>query len=405
MYDELFLVLKRMNTAIVSHSFMADHDIWIKPQGNYLRTPELTFQLNCLAVEGKKKRVKTTKGIPVETLKTVTIPPNRYETVECGIPESAGDFGDTAGVVVEYNPFARSTRNIAVTSALCSMDKKGHTGLGLVNVGTQPVTIPANTRIATLELLTPDQARYLAPIDPSVAERAAGLPDEFFSKEQFNQLICSKTTEEEGKHWFPTPENCQDPSTLSGPMLRIYNELVKFKEAEKLDPTRSAEMRAEYLGKFNWEGTILNAQEKARLEELLVEYNDIFSRHRWDIGGNSEIKVKLTPEHDEPVFKRSPPCPIHYKDDLMVELALMKYHGIITTLSSSKYSSPIFCQRKSNGKLRILIDLRRINHLIRHDYVAHFFSTVLFFHKKCPLTSCNFLNIHFHGNPRVAKNS
>ena len=368
MYDELFLVLRRMNTAIISYTFMADHDIWIKPQGNYLRTPELTFQLNCLAVEGKKKRVKTTKGIPVETLKTVTIPPNRYETVECGIPESAGNFGDTAGVVVEYNPFARSTRSIAVTSALCSMNKNGHTGIGLVNVGPQPVTIPAHTRIATLELLTPDQAQYLAPIDPSVAERAAGLPDEYFSKEEFNQLICSKTTEEESKHWFPTPENCKDPSTLSGPMLRIYNELVKFKEAEKLDPNKSAEMRAEYLGKFNWEGTILNAQERARLEELLVEYNDIFSRHRWDIGGNSEIKVKLTPEHDEPVFKRSPPCPIHYKDDLMVELALMQYHGIITTLSSSKYSSPIFCQRKSNGKLRILIDLRRINHLIRHDY-------------------------------------
>ena len=46
----------------------------------------------------------------------------------------------------------------------------------------------------------------------------------------------------------------------------------------------------------------------------------------------------------------------------------MQYYEIITTLPFSKYSSPIFAQRKSSGKLRILIDLRRINHLLRHDY-------------------------------------
>ena len=367
-YNELFLVLRTMNTAIISHTFMAEHDIWIKPRGNYLRTPELTFQLNVVEVDGKKKRVKSLKGIPVETVSAVTIPPNRYETVPCAIPSTAGDFGNTSGIVVEYSPFARTTRSIAVTSALCSMNEQGHTGIGLVNVGTLPVTIPANTRIATLELLTPEQAKYLAPIDPAVADRTTELPNEHFTKEEFHQLVCSDATDEASKHWFPTPENCKDPSKLEGAMLRIYNELTKFKEAERLDPNKSAAMRAEFLDKFSWKGSILKPQERAQVEDLLVEYNDIFSRHRWDIGANNEIKVKLTPEHDEPVFKRSPPCPIHYKDDLMVELALMQYHGVITTLSGSKYSSLVFCQRKSNGKLRILVDLRRINHLIRHDY-------------------------------------
>ena len=46
---------------------------------------------------------------------------------------------------------------------------------------------------------------------------------------------------------------------------------------------------------------------------------------------------------------------------------------IITTLPFSKYSSPIFAQRKSSGKLRILIDLRRINQLLRHDYTNNNF--------------------------------
>ena len=48
--------------------------------------------------------------------------------------------------------------------------------------------------------------------------------------------------------------------------------------------------------------------------------------------------------------------------------ALMQFYGLITTLSYSKSSSPIFAQKKPKGKLRILIDLRRIIHLLRHDY-------------------------------------
>ena len=55
----------------------------------------------------------------------------------------------------------------------------------------------------------------------------------------------------------------------------------------------------------------------------------------------------------------------------MVELALMQEYGIITTLPYSKYFSPIFAQRKPNGKLRILVDLRRINHLLKNDYSQH----------------------------------
>ena len=49
----------------------------------------------------------------------------------------------------------------------------------------------------------------------------------------------------------------------------------------------------------------------------------------------------------------------------------MQEYGIITTLPYSKYSSPFFAQRKPNGKLRILVDLRRINHLLKNDYNQH----------------------------------
>ena len=79
---------------------------------------------------------------------------------------------------------------------------------------------------------------------------------------------------------------------------------------------------------------------------------------------NTELKVKLTPKDDKAVYSQSLPMPIHLKEDLIVELALMHNYGVITVLPFSKYARPIFAQRKPNGNLRLLVDLRKINSLI-----------------------------------------
>ena len=121
------------------------------------------------------------------------------------------------------------------------------------------------------------------------------------------------------------------------------------------------------MKQFDWTNTLLTETEKQAVEDILVEYHDIFARHRMDIGMNTEFKVKLTPKDEKAVYSQSLPMPMHLKEDLFVELALMHKYGIITVLPFSKYASPIFAQRKPNGKLRVLVDLRKINTLIPDD--------------------------------------
>ena len=106
-----------------------------------------------------------------------------------------------------------------------------------------------------------------------------------------------------------------------------------------------------------------------KLDDFLVEYHDVFAKHRSDVAYNTELNIKITPAHQPPVFVQSPPAPIHLRDKVLVELALLQYFNNTTTLSHSTYSSPIFVHRNPSGKLRILIDLRRVNHLLRHDYL------------------------------------
>ena len=120
---------------------------------------------------------------------------------------------------------------------------------------------------------------------------------------------------------------------------------------------------------LQWEGSQIEGNDKKQLEQTIVEYNDIFERHRLDNGINNSFKVKLTPKDERPIYTQSLPVPINLKEDLTVELALMHRYGIITTLPFSKYVSPIFAQRKPNGKLRLLVDLRKINALISDDYI------------------------------------
>ena len=73
---------------------------------------------------------------------------------------------------------------------------------------------------------------------------------------------------------------------------------------------------------------------------------------------------------------QSLPVPVNLKKDPRVELALIQNDGIITRIPFSTYTSPIFAQRKPNGKLRLLVDLRKINALIADDYINNPTSTL-----------------------------
>ena len=144
--------------------------------------------------------------------------------------------------------------------------------------------------------------------------------------------------------------------------------MKELKDKEKLVPQGNTECRNKFLKRFDWTDALLTETEKQAIEDTLVDYHDLFARHRMDIGMNTEFKVELTPKDDKAVYSQSQPMPIHLKEDIIVELALMHKYGIITVLPFSKYASPMFAQRKPNGKLRLLVDLRKINSLIADDY-------------------------------------
>ena len=106
---------------------------------------------------------------------------------------------------------------------------------------------------------------------------------------------------------------------------------------------------------------------KNAVEIILVEYHNKFARRKIDIGMNTEFKVRLTPEDDKAVYSQILPTPIHLRGNFLVELSLMQKYGNITVLRFSKHATLTFAQRIPNGKIRLLVDLKKINTLITDD--------------------------------------
>ena len=182
----------------------------------------------------------------------------------------------------------------------------------------------------------------------------------------------NKPEQQNKTFWFPTPENPGKPEDHTPIQTQILKEIIEPKDEQKLNPQESSESRNKFLKRLDWTDTLLRETEKQASEDILVDYHDIFARHRMDIGMNTDFMVKLTPKDEETVYSQSLPMPIHLKEDLIVELAPLHKYGIITVLPFSMYRTPIFAKRKCNGKLRLHVDLRKISRLIAQDYTNNY---------------------------------
>ena len=238
----------------------------------------------------------------------------------------------------------------------------------LSNFLEHPYTLKKIKHMASFSKLTPEQTKHIQPVNPtSVTHLLNNSHDDAFH--YINCLLkTSKTNKVNETYWFPTPQNPGNEKEHTPFQTRILNELRELEQLQNLNPLEETDSRDQFLSNFDWADSTLQTDAKQAFENLLVIFHDIFARHRFDIGIKTEFKVQLTPLDNRPAKGQSLPAPINLKDDILVELALLHKYGIITTLPFSKYASPIFAQRKPNGKLRLSIHLRKKNTLIADDY-------------------------------------
>ena len=233
-----------------------------------------------------------------------------------------------------------------------------------IHVNTFTLT-PSNEVLTWLISLSWPQSRWnTSNLDPVTTWHLLQDSTENVAFYASNIIKSTKLRDILENYWFPNPEDPGDPQYHTPIPRRILKELLNFQELEKPNPQDNPKSRRQFLTNFDWTDSMFRPHDIERIENLLVEFHDKFARHRFD-RLEREIDGQLTPKDDSLAYRQSIPKPINLKEDILVELALLHRYGIITTLPFSKYASLIFAQKKRNGKLRLLIDLRKLNKSFR----------------------------------------
>lgn len=130
------------------------------------------------------------------------------------------------------------------------------------------------------------------------------------------------------------------------------------------------ETEEEFFNLFNLEDTDLDTDQTQKLRNLLLEYQDIFSRNDLDIGHTSTVKHRIDLVDEVPFkqrHRRIPPSMFQEVKDHLRQLL----EGDIIRQSNSPYSSSVvLIRKKATGKLRFCIDLRELNNRTVKDSYA-----------------------------------
>ena len=360
-FTDTFVILSKTSFPINGLNFMRNHQAVIDTANGTINFPHIEMTL---AMTDEMKKCNP-KPLQILAKGNQTLPPQQTTTVNAIVITT--NTNDVTGAVQPLPQFDE-TATIIVAPALATAHNK-ILNIRIANLTDFPHTIKNHTKLAELQILKPEDTKQIRPVD-AAALKLLEDPDD--THMYVNELMKANETEQGDENfWFPTPENPRNEEEHTPIQRRILKEIRELINKEELDPTKDQESRKKFLDMFHWEGSQIEGNDRKQLEQTIIEYNDIFARHRLDIGINNNFKVKLTPKDERPIYTQNLPVPINLKEDLTVELALIHRYGIITTLPFSKYASPIFAQRKPNGKLRLLVDLRKIIALISDDYINH----------------------------------
>ena len=112
-----------------------------------------------------------------------------------------------------------------------------------------------------------------------------------------------------------------------------------------------------------------NTPESWRKEfgKKLMQYEDVFIQHDYDVGEGAKtepVDIKLEPGPH--IFHRPRPLPPSELEEVRQHIQNLLDANIIEP-SCSDYSSPIVIVRKKSGKIRMVIDYRKINNQILKD--------------------------------------
>lgn len=110
----------------------------------------------------------------------------------------------------------------------------------------------------------------------------------------------------------------------------------------------------------------LSSGQEQKVTQLLNRFQDSFSRDEWDLGLTHLTSHAIKTEGAMPVKQPPRRVPMAYAEDEKRAIEDLKAKGVIRE-STSPWASPIVLVKKKDGGVRLCVDYRRVNELVKPD--------------------------------------
>ena len=160
------------------------------------------------------------------------------------------------GTIQPLPQFDESSKLMVAPAITTARGKK--VAIKFANTTDFPYTIAADTKIAELQILKPEETKMIPPVDTAALNLLTEHDDVVTYINALMQV--ERPDYNEGKFWFSTPVDPGNESELSPIQRRILKELRKLAELEKLDPTENEQFRTKFLSMFKWTDSLITGR-------------------------------------------------------------------------------------------------------------------------------------------------
>ena len=101
-------------------------------------------------------------------------------------------------------------------------------------------------------------------------------------------------------------------------------------------------------------------------QRVIAKYEKTFALTENELGRAAGEEYRIQLEQNTPIKQKNRPIPFSVKEPLKQLLQRMESQGVIRP-SNSPWNSPLVLVRKKNGAIRLCVDFRKVNTIIRQD--------------------------------------
>ena len=216
-FAEHFVVMKNLTGPIIGLHFMRHNSVVIDTTHGLIHFPHLTMQAkNAFSGTSAKTQavlIRDSITVPLMTTKTIT-----------AFVDHLAEW-KTTGTVTPVRKFTEGASLIISHSISTIIDRK--VAVRVTNTTESPYTINKHTQIADFSVITPEQSKFIKPVDKAIFNMIPeGDPD--MTTYLTELLETNKTDQQNNTFWSPTPKNPGNTEDHTHIQTRILKELCEL---------------------------------------------------------------------------------------------------------------------------------------------------------------------------------